>query len=148
MAKLTVARALTARVAQRVIRIATIIAAGVLVVVFGATWALAYFFSAWWWLLIVPFVFVFSVFLVVRLFVVLVIRRIHSERISKQQRDALNDFSDKVQAALEARATPLPVIVLISIKDLVFHRDITTIKKLISDTAGLRAGYKNLETLF
>ena len=148
MTKLTVARALTAHLGKRLINLATLIAVGIFLLIVALVALLAYSFSAWWWLLIVPFVFVFSVFLVVRLFVVLIIRRIHSERMSKQQRDALNDFSDKVQAALEARATPLPVIVLISIKDLVFHRDITTIKKLISDTAGLRNDYKNLETLF
>lgn len=148
MTKITVARALTARIAQRVIRIATGIALGVFLAVLAATWALAYFFSAWWWLLIVPFIFLLAVFLVVRLFVVLIIRQIHSERMTRPQRQALDAFVDKLQAIAEARATPLPIIVAICIKDILFHRDVTTVKNLIDDTAGLRRDYADLERLF
>lgn len=148
MAKLTIARALTARVAQRVILIATFIATAVFVAIFFLTWALAYFLSGWWWLLIVPFVFLFVLFLVIRLFVVLIVRQIHSERMSKTQRQALDDFVDKLQALIEARATPLPIVIAICIKDLLFHRDVTTVKKLINDTAGLRRDYADLEKLF
>ena len=148
MPKITVARALTAHLGKRLINLATLIALGIFGLIFILTAALVYFFSPWWWLLIIPFVFLLSIFFVVRLFVVLIIRRIHPDHMNKEQKRGLDDFSDKVQAAIEARATPLPVIVLISVKDLVFHRDITTIKKLISDTAGLRSDYANLEKLF
>ena len=148
MTKLTVARALTSRVAQRVLRIATRIAAMFFTVVFAATWALAYFFSAWWWLLLIPFVFLLGIFLIIRLIIGFIVRQIHTEHLTKQQRVALDRFVDKLQAIAEARSTPLPLLVAICIKDLLFHRDITTVKQLISDTSGLRRDYAELEKLF
>lgn len=148
MSKLIVARALTAHIAKRMLRLATILALLAFVIITLIIGALAYFFSAWWWLLIIPFLFVLSLFLVVRLFVVLIVRRIHGDHMNKTQRDAMDDFTGKIEALIEARATPLPIFVFICIKDLVLHRDITTVKKLISDSTGLKKDYAELEKLF
>jgi ABC-type multidrug transport system fused ATPase/permease subunit len=148
MPKVTVARALTARVASRVLRIATIVAGCGFFVVLLIIWALAYFFSPWWWLLLIPFVVLFTLFLFVRLLVRIVIRRVHGQHLNKTQREGLDSFIDKLQAIAEARATPWPLIIAICLKDLVFHRDITTVKQLINDTTSLRHDYKTLETLF
>ncbi len=148
MAKLTAARALTAHIAQRFIRLATFIALGVFVSVLLACWLLAYFFSGWWWLFIIPFVFLLFVFLVVRLIVLFLVRRIHAERLRPDQRKALNNFVSKLERLIEARGTPPIFFVFISIKDLLIHRDITTIKELIRDTASLRREYQELERLF
>lgn len=60
----------------------------------------------------------------------------------------MDEFIDKIQAALEARATPLPLTVIICLKDILFHRDVVTVKKLIKDTAGLRKDYAEIEKLF
>jgi len=148
MAKLTVARALTARVARRIIRIATIAAVALFGIIFLGTWALAHFFSAWWWLLIIPFIVLLGLFLIIRLVVVLLIGRVHAGTMTEVQREGLDAFIDKLQAVAEARATPWPVMVAVCVKDLIFHRDVTTAKRLISDTAGLRRDYKDLEKLF
>jgi len=86
--------------------------------------------------------------MVVRLLVLLVIRRVHAKHLNKAQREGLDAFVDKLQAIAEARATPWPLIIAICLKDLVLHRDITTIKQLIRDTATLREDYKMLERLF
>lgn len=148
MSKISVARALTASIASRVIRFATIIAIVTFLLILAGVWALAHFVSGWWWIMILPFIFLLSLFLVVRLFIVLIIRRIHSEQMTKSQRAALNEFTDKVQSLLEARSTPLPIIVLICIKDIVLHRDVTTIKKIIQDSSSLKSDYEKLEKLF
>lgn len=148
MPKLTVARALTARVAQRFVRIATVLVFVAFSLITLITACLAYSFSAWWWLLLIPFVAILIVFLLVRLVVVMIVRRIHSEHMTKQQRSALDEFIDKIQAIIEARGIPLPFVVAICLKDIVVHRDITTIKKLVKDTAGLRREYHELEKLF
>ncbi len=148
MSTLTVARALTALIARRVIHIATIITIAVFVIIVILCGVLAYFFSAWWWLLLIPFVGWLVVFLLIRMILVLMIKQIHSERMSKVQRKALNSFIDKLWGLLEARATPIPIIVLICIKDILFYRDITTIKKFIQDSASLKRDYLELEKLF
>ena len=148
MTSLTLGRALTARIATRFLRLATFIILGLFVAVLLTCGLLAYFFSAWWWLLIIPFVILLAIFMVLRLFIGLVIRRIHSERLSPAQADAMDGFTDKIQALLEARATPPWMFVAICIKDLVLHRDITTVKSIVNSTATLKRDYQELEKLF
>jgi len=141
-------RALTARFARRFIRLADLIVGTVAIVLVAGVWALAYFFSAWWWLLILPVLFLLGLYVIVRLIVAVVISQFHVGQLSKEQRTALDDFIDKVQQVLEARATPLPIIALICIKDIVVHRDLKTVRKIISETTGLRRDYQALEKLF
>lgn len=148
MSKITVARALTARFARRFVRLADLIVSTVSIVLIGCIWALAYFLSPWWWLLLLPVLLVLGVYVIVRLIVAVIIARIHVGKLSQQQRSALDAFIDKVQQAIEARATPLPIIALICIKDIVLYRDLTTVRKIISETVGLRHDYQNLEQLF
>lgn len=148
MNKVTVARALTVTIARRIITLATWIALTIFVVILLICWALAYFFSPWWWLLIIPFILLLIIFFVVRLILMFIVKRIYGDTLTKQQRTALNEFTDKIWGLLEARSTPIPIIVLISIKDILFHQDITTIKGFISDTVSLRSDYEALEKLF
>jgi glycerol-3-phosphate acyltransferase PlsY len=148
MSKVTVARALTARIARRFMKIGdsiVAISAGVLFVIIGV---LAYFFSPWWWLLLLPILFIVSVYIIVRLIVAVIISRIHASKLTDDQRKALDAFIHKVQQILEARAMPIPIIVIICIKDILLHRDVTTIKKIIRDSVSLRNDYLELEKLF
>ncbi|MES2876638.1 MAG: hypothetical protein V4678_04175 [Patescibacteria group bacterium] len=148
MPQITAARALTAHIAYRFIRLATFVALGIFAAVLLLCWVLAYFFTAWWWLLVVPFAAVLFVFLIIRFIITLLVRRIHAERLRSDQRAALDSFVGKLERLIEARGTPPIFFVLISIKDLLIHRDITTIKELISDTTSLRRDYQELEKLF
>ena len=148
MSKLTVARALSAYVARRMMFVATIVALGGFAAAIVACGLLSYFFSAWWWLLALPFAFLLATFFIVRLIVAFVIGRIHSEKLSDEQHQALEEFTDKIQRLLEARATPLPIFALITMKDLVLYRDIKTIRELINDTSGLKNDYEALERMF
>lgn len=148
MSKLTVARALSARIASRMVLIATFVAFGLYGVIAAATALLAYLYSPWWWLLLLPFTVALIVFLLLRLVVKIVIRRIHTERMTHQQTDAMDAFVDKIQQLLEARATPLPIFALITMKDILLYRDARTVKKLVSDTAGLSREFEALEKLF
>jgi uncharacterized membrane protein (UPF0182 family) len=146
--KLTAPRALTALVARRAIRFATFVAIGTLATITLLAGILAYFFSAWWWLLTVPFIIFFVLFLILRIIVLVIVRIIHDTSLTSQQRNALNAFTDKIQAVLEARATPPIFIALVCMKDLLLHRDIVTVKKLIKDTSELRKDYAEIEKLF
>jgi membrane protein implicated in regulation of membrane protease activity len=148
MSKVTVARALTARIARRFVKIGDIIMAASTLVLLVIVGALAYFFSPWWWLLLLPILLVVGIFLIVRLIVAVIISRVQVGKLTTEQRKALDDFTDKIQQIIEARATPLPIVAIICIKDILFHRDVTTIKKTISDSVGLRRDYQNLEKLF
>ena len=146
--RLTAPRALTALIARRVVRLATIIAVAIIGVIFLVSGVLAYFFSPWWWLLVIPFLLLFGVFIFFRIITMIFIRIVHPNAITREQRDAMNSFIDKIVAVIEAKSTPLFLVVAICIKDIVFHRDVVTIKNLIKDTASLRAEYAKIEKLF
>lgn len=143
-----VARALSAHIARKVIRVAGLI----LLVIFTTTmlgiWALASFASEWWWLLMLPWGFIAGLALLSWLIARLVARGLYREPLSHLQRQALDGLTEKVQRLLEARATPPVVFVIVSVKDLLLHRDVTTVKQLIRDTASLRSDYTKLRQLF
>lgn len=143
-----VARALSARIARRVIRIAGWITIGVLLMLLLLVWALAYFFSGWWWLLLLPWGMLAIVSLVVRLIAGFIARGLYREPLNRAQRQGLDDMTEKIQRLIEAKATPPIVFVLLSVKDLLVHRDVTTIKELVRGTASLRADYSKLRQLF
>lgn len=146
--KLTAPRALTALLARRFVNLATIIAVGVACAGIILAWLLAHFFSAWWWLLAIPFAGLLLLFLIVRFIVMIIVRLIHPNNLTNKQRQAMNEFIDKIQVAIEARATPVPLIVLICLKDIILHRDVVTVKKIIKNTAGLKNEYEQIEKLF
>jgi membrane protein implicated in regulation of membrane protease activity len=148
MPRLTAARALTAHIAKRFVRIATIIALGVFLLVVVLCGVLAHFFSGWWWLLLIPFVFLLGIFLVVRLVVSFLIRRIHGDTLRPDQKKALDELTDKLERLIEARGTPPIFFVFISIKDLLLYRDVTTLKGIVQDSATLKRDYEKLEKLF
>lgn len=143
-----VARALSAQIARRVIRIASLIAVGVLLILFLLVWALAYFFSGWWWLLLLPWGLLAIASLAVRLVAGFITRGLYRETLSRVQRQGLDKMIEKIQRLIEAKATPPIIFVLLSVKDLLIHRDVTTVKELIRDTASLRADYSKLRELF
>lgn len=148
MSKLIVARALTARFARRIVRIVTVAAVIALTALFVGVWLLAHFFSTWWWLLLIPVLLLAGVFLIVRLIAWFILSRIHVGQLTSTQSEALDAFIEKLEQAIEARATPWPIIALICVKDLILHRDLTTVRRIIKETVGLRRDYQHLETLF
>jgi len=145
---LTAPRALTALVARRAVRFATIIATIIAVTGIAISAALVYFFTPWWWLLAVLFILLFGVFLLIRIIAVVLIRIIHPNNLTREQTLAMTGFVDKIQEILEAKSMPLFLFSLICIKDILLHRDIVTVKKLINDTAGLHKEYTKIEKLF
>jgi nitrogen fixation/metabolism regulation signal transduction histidine kinase len=148
MHRSAVARALTARMGRRFANLATLIVTGIFFLFLLVIAALSYFFSPWWWLLMIPAVILVLIFVIIRIIVGLILHQIHGGKLTSEQQSGLDGFIDKVQQLLEARATPLPLLALICVKDIVFHKDITTVKKIIHDTANLRHDYQELERLF
>ena len=148
MPRLTAARALTAHIAKRFVRLATLVAFGIFGLVVVLCLVLAYFFSAWWWLLLIPFIVLLGFFLIVRLIVSFLIRRIHADTLRPDQKKALDELTGKLERLIEARGTPPIFFVFVSIKDLLLYRDITTIKGIVQDSATLKRDYQALERLF
>lgn len=77
-----------------------------------------------------------------------IVRLIHPNNLTCEQKQAMNQFVDKIQEIVEAKSMPLFLVALICIKDILFHQDVVTIKKLISNTTGLHKQYSVIEKLF
>ena len=143
--KINVLRAVTASVAWRALLIATIIVGVALALLFSAIWALAYFASEWWWLLLIVYVPLLlgavAIFTAGRL----LIKKLYSQQLSREQKVLLNNFTDKIQRLLETRGIGWPLFALLIVKDIVFHRELRTTKNLVSDTTGLKRDFAELE---
>lgn len=143
--KVAVLRALMSVIARRVLGFLLIAAGAISLLVFIGIWALGTYVSAWWWLLLVVFIpwllIATSIFLVVAA----IVRRIYPEPMSKPQQKLLLGFADKIQRLLETRGIGWWVFALQCLKDLLFHRDLTTLKGLIADTTSLRRDFETLE---
>jgi len=148
MAHIPFARALSAHLARRIVRIATIVVVVVVASLLLIIGALAYFLSSWWWLLLIPLVIVAVALFVIHLVLSFIIRKLYPQQLSAEQSAQLDSFVDKVEGLLEARSTPFPIIVLICIKDLLVHRDLTTVRSIIKDSGSLMSDYRSLEKLF
>lgn len=73
---------------------------------------------------------------------------IYRHPFSRDQRQALDDFTDKIRGLLDAKSTPLPIFALITLKDVLLHKDPRTIRKLIDDSASLKSDLRDLEKHF
>ena len=143
--KIDVIRAISATVGRRALLFVTTIADIVLLLLLAGIWALAYFVSGWWWLLLIVYIPLTIVCLAIYFLARTLINQLYSKKISPEQKQLLNNFTDKIQRLLEARGIGWPWFAMLNIKDIIFHRDLRTTKNLISDTSGLKKDFAELE---
>ncbi len=143
--KINVLRAVTATVARRALLIAAIIVGVALALLFSAIWALAYFVSTWWWLLLAVYVPLLLGAVAILATGRFLIKKLHSQQFSREQKVLLNNFTDKIQRLLETRGMGWPVFALLNVKDLILHRDLRTTKELLADTTSLKRDLAELE---
>lgn len=146
--KTAVGRALTAFIARQALRIATIIALGVALVLFVIIWLLAANFSGWWWVLAVPLGAALLVALLLRWILSGIIRSIYRPTLSTEQRTSLKNFSDKLLRLFEAKSISLPFIMFRTLWDVFRHRDAVTIRRILEDSTSLKRDFSELEQQF
>ena len=143
--KIDVLRAVMAAVSQRALMLTAILGGALFVIALLLIWALAYFTSEWWWLLLIVYVPLLlgavAIFTTGRF----LIQKLYSQQLSREQKVLLNNFTDKIQRLLETRGIGWPLFALLNVKDIVFHRELRTTKKLVSDTTGLKRDFAELE---
>ncbi len=147
-AKVDVIRALTATVARRALLIISILGTVIAILLLLGIWALAHYLSTWWWLLL----FIYIPWLLIALIVLgiakLITQRIYPQPLSAQQKQLLKSFADKVQRLLESRGMGWWIFAFLCFKDLLFYRDLRTLKELIADTTSLKRDFDELERNF
>ena len=147
--KLRATRAVLSLLARRVLLFGTVIAIVIFALIFAGCWALAYYVSPWWWILLVAYVPILLVFIAIRLVIGFFINKLYPVKsLSSKQRKAARDFADKLQRLAETRGIGWPMFAFISLKDLLFYRDLRTAKNTLEDGTSLRKDFEALEKLF
>lgn len=146
--KVRAVRALTAYTATKSLRLVSIIVVAILVIAAALVWLMAAQVSSWWWIMLLPVVILAAVVWLLRLIVQRIIRATYPDPLSQGQREALDGLSDKLVRLAEARSTPLPILAIITLKDIVIRRDATTIRSLFNDSKSLTGDLRDLERHF
>lgn len=146
--KVRAVRALTAYTATKSLRLVSIIVLVIFIVAVGLVWLLAAQLSSWWWIMLLPVLILGFIAWLVRLIIQRIIRATYPDPLSQNQREALEGLSDKVVRLAEARSTPLPILALITLKDIIIKRDATTIRSLFNDSKSLAGDLRGLERHF
>ena len=110
-----------------------------------AIWALAYFFSPWWWLLLIIFVPLVVISGIVYSIAHFIASRLYRGHLTRQQRDRLQAFTDKILRLLETRGMNWWWFAALCIRDLLFYRELRTLKELLSDATSLKHDFEALE---
>ncbi len=146
--KVAAARALGAHLTRQALRLATIFFVSIVAILLLVIGLLAYNFTAWWWVFAIPIIIACLIALVLHWLVRRLASLIYRHPFSRAQRQALNEFTDKVRSLIDAKNTPLPILAIITIKDVLIHKDPRTIRQLIDNSTSLKADLKDLEKHF
>ena len=143
--KVLALRAISSVVARQAVLLVAWVGVAIGVLLFALVWLLATQLSTCWWRLLVIFVplcLLFTLGLIIARFG---IRRLYPYKLDKNQRQLLSNFANKVQALAATRGIGWSAFALMSVRDLVFKRDLSTLKNLLSDATSLKKDLEEIE---
>ena len=143
--KIDVLRALSSVIAKRAIFLFLIIDSVFLTLSFIGICLLVYFFSPWWWLLLIIFIPLFIASGIIYLLARFVASRIYPAPLSREQRQHLQEFTDKILRLLETKGMGWWWFAVLCVRDLLLYRELRTLKEILSDTTSLKQDFLNLE---
>lgn len=143
--KINVLRALSSVIAKRAIFFFLIIDSVFLTLSFIGICLLVYFFSPWWWLLLIIFIPLFIASGIIYLLVRFVASRLYPAPLSREQRQHLQEFTDKILRLLETKGMGWWWFEALCVRDLLLYRELRTLKNIIGDAHSLRDSFKQLE---
>lgn len=103
--------------------------------------------SSWLWALILLAPLTFAVTIVLTA-LWLLSKQLAPRRLSREERQGIAAFTDKILRLAETRATPWPVIAALIAKDVVRGRRSSYIEGLISDSKSLKSDFTEIKRLF
>ena len=143
--KIDVLRALSSVIAKRAIFFFLIIDSVFLTLSFIGICLLVYFFSPWWWLLLIIFIPLFIASGIIYLLARFVASRLYPAPLSREQRQHLQEFTDKILRLLETKGMGWWWFAVLCVRDLLLYRELRTLKEILSDTTSLKQDFLNLE---
>lgn len=141
-------RAITSVVFRNLLKPATWITAGILIVLYALVLYLGFGVSYWWFvaLIILLPVTLLAASLLAALWYLS--RRLMPRPLLPSESNIVEECVDKVTRLLEARATPIPVVMFLIAKDVVRGKGSSYIDGLIADSTGLKANFQDVRALF
>ena len=143
--KINVLRALSAVVAKKAVFFFLIIDSVILTLMLIAICLLVYFFSPWWWLLLVIYIPLFAASVIVYLIAAFIASRLYPAPLTREQKQHLQEFTDKILRLLETRGMSWWVFAALCVRDLLLYRELRTLKSLLADTTSLKSDFEALE---
>ena len=143
--KIDVLRALSSVIAKRAIFFFLIIDSVFLTLSFIGICLLVYFFSPWWWLLLIIFIPLFIASGIIYLLARFVASRLYPAPLSREQRQHLQEFTDKILRLLETKGMGWWWFAALCMRDLLFYRELRTLKDILNDATSLKHDFTALE---
>ncbi|MCB9820271.1 hypothetical protein H6796_03170 [Candidatus Nomurabacteria bacterium] len=143
--RVNVFRAISASVARRIFWVAVTILIIIFSVLLAIMWLLAHFISPWWWIFLIVYIPLFVACALVVLIANFLIKKLYPQKLNKEQKSQLDDFTQKLQRLVETRGMGWPLFALLNFKDLILHRELRTTKHVVSDASSLKKDFADLE---
>lgn len=145
--KITVTRAIGKLVLSDVLRIISIVVGGILALLFCVAVWLTVSVSSWWGILLFFVVICILLIITIRQLLLWGLKQLYPTKLTKEQRDVSRDFIDKLQAVTATQSIGWPGLVAKTATEVIRHRDVSTLKKLIADSSTLKDDFRELERL-
>lgn len=143
--KINVLRALSKVVAKKAIFLYLILVSVILTLMFICIGLLTYFFSLWWLLLLIIYIPLVTISAIVYIAARLVAHGVYPTPLSREQTQHLQEFTDKILRLLETKGMGWWWFAMLCMRDLVWYRELRTLKNMLHDTTSLKNDFTHLE---
>ena len=111
-------------------------------------WLLAYHFSAWWWILLLPILPIGLALFLLYMLVRFLLMRVYPAQFTKEQSAALQQFLDKLMNLNDVRSTTPFMLTMTTLWELTRYRNARTLRKTIDNSKTLKPDFERLNQFF
>lgn len=147
IAYVTALRAVSAAYARKIARSFFILFGAILALLFIGNIYLINEVSGWWWLLLIPIVSFFVIFIVFYALTRFIVQKLNPPQ-SPDQREAVENFVAKFDAAMETMHTPRFFVFIYLVRDAVTGNRHGFIQQVTERSKTLKSDFERLITLF
>ena len=141
-------RAITGVYFQRILLIASGVAAVVFAVLFIVVNYLAMNFSPWWWIFMIVLVPITVMAVIVSAGLWFASRKLMPRTITKDEKKIITTFGSKLFGIIERSRMPYPLMLAMVAKDVLRGRSSNLVRETIQDSTTLKSDFERIRTMF
>ena len=141
-------RAITALYAQGILKFLLLIIGGLLIVLYALVIVFTTQFSIWWLLLLLILVPVTVITITITIILWLGTKRLLPRQLTKQERDEITQFTDRINGLVERARTPYPIALVLVAKDVIRGKESTFLRRLINDSGSIKSDFAAVKRIF